>query len=370
MPLNTKANLPRNITLQLTEACNLRCKMCYYWGEKGCYSNDASDKKPASLNPIRLKQLIEELESAKPHYSLFGGEPLTYNHLKDIVIAIKNAGSSVDTPTNGTLLKNYSSMLVKTGFDLVRVSIDGTEEFNDIQRGKGSYNKAMEGIEILYNEKQSNNSKSPSIEIISTITPDTYRSIEQFILNDLNLEMINIVTLQIVNFITEEMGQAYSKMLKKVFEIQSDKYWRCLVSSTDAFNSIDTKVLSKQIIKIRQVLREKKINLILEPPNFTPANLDAYFKADWDNMIDQYETCYVPWVSTDITATGEVAPCHIFYDLVMGNIYEQSFEDIWNNKKFQLFRDYMNKFKLMPICYGCCILYLAGKKKRSRFKKL
>ncbi|TXT60822.1 MAG: putative Radical SAM additional 4Fe4S-binding SPASM domain-containing protein [Promethearchaeota archaeon] len=369
MSLQKKTNLPRNVTIQLTELCNLRCRMCYYWGERGAYSSDIQKTQPAILDKEILLRLINNLQLTKPHYSFFGGEPLTYPYIEEIITAIKSLGSSIDMPTNGTRLEAYSSMLVRTKFDRVRVSIDGTEEINDLQRGKGSYKKAMEGIRALYHEKQTQKSQKPLIEIIYTITPTTYNAIEEFFLTELDLDLIDSATLQMQNFMTKEMGRAYSTLLKDLFEIESNSYWQALICSLDELKKIDTLALSNQVQKVRTHFSEHNIRLNLEPPTFTPKNLYAYLNADWTNMEDIYETCYVPWASVDITATGDVAPCHIFYDLTMGNLYKNSFEEIWNNEKFQRFRVYMKKYKLMPICYGCCILYLAGKRKRRHSKR-
>jgi radical SAM protein with 4Fe4S-binding SPASM domain len=81
---------------------------------------------------------------------------------------------------------------------------------------------------------------------------------------------------------------------------------------------------------------------------------------EWGRMTDKYAKCPIPWSSLDITARGDAAPCHIFYDLVMGNIYEASFEEIWSGEPYRKFRDHMERHKLMSICPGCCVLYLAG----------
>ncbi|NVM16258.1 MAG: SPASM domain-containing protein [Candidatus Lokiarchaeota archaeon] len=58
--------------------------------------------------------------------------------------------------------------------------------------------------------------------------------------------------------------------------------------------------------------------------------------------------------------------CHVFYDLVLGNLYEKSITEIWNGKKYKKFRDYMESNKFMPICPECCILYLSVKTQRSK----
>ena len=75
--------LPRNITLHLTENCNLRCKMCYFWGESGCYSKNISFSQPKVLDFRIVKKLVKDLEHVKPSYSLFGGEPYYIPILKN-----------------------------------------------------------------------------------------------------------------------------------------------------------------------------------------------------------------------------------------------------------------------------------------------
>ena len=363
-------NLPLSVTLQLTEACNLRCKMCYYWGENGCYSNTTINRKPAVLEFEIIKGIVEELKSQKPLYSLFGGEPLTHPQLEDVIKLIKNAGSIVDTPTNGTLLKENASMLIKTGFDNVRVSIDGPREINDIQRGKGSYDKAMEGIKILHEKKKKIGSKKPIISIIYTITPLNHLHVEDFFLNALQLETVDWITIQMQNFITEEMGLEYASYLKKEFGITSNEYWKGMVVNPIDFSTMNMEELSRQVSNVVNYYINSGKNVLLLPPTFSPGNLRAYCQAKWNEMKDQYENCPSPWKSVDITARGDVAPCHVFYDLTMGNLHHKSLKEIWNSENYEKFRKSIQNDGLMSICnIGCCILYLSGKKMRKSKRK-
>ena len=362
------SSLPRNVTLHLTENCNLRCKMCYFWGETGTSSNDLSGKKPAVMDFELAKKIISELSSVTPFYSLFGGEPLTYPFLEELIIRIKKTGSIVDTPTNGTLLAKNASMLVRTGFDSIRVSLDGPQDVNDIQRGKGSYAKAIKGIETLYNEREKAGKKKPTISLIYTITNDNYTSLEKLFLDDLDLNKIDWVTIQMQNFLTEIMGKTYAKILKGEFGINSDKYWKAMVRSPDDFANLDTEELSRQVKSVIVKLDSMHKNYLLLPPTFSSVNIKAYLGAKWEEMTDIYKTCLSPFTSIDITASGDIAPCHIFYDLVLGNLSKNCISDIWNGEKFKKFRDYFSQNNLLPVCSGCCILYLSGKKFRKLAK--
>ncbi len=270
-----KADPPSSITLHLTEACNLRCKMCYYWGETGRYVDSESGKPPAVLDIGLARKLIEELEAAKPFYSLFGGEPLMYPHLEELIRAIKGAGSSMDTPTNGTLLARHAAMLVDTGFDSVRVSIDGPREVSNSQRGPGSYEKAMAGIDALHDEKQKAGADAPVISIIYTVTPENHTSIEQFFLRDLDLSKIGWVTIQMVNFLTPEMGEPYARMLESELGITSDGFWKGMVSDPNDFAEMDAAEIARQVDSVRETLQEMGKGVLLLPPTFSEENISA-----------------------------------------------------------------------------------------------
>ena len=113
MSFKKNFNFPRSVVLELTEVCNLRCKMCFYWGETGCFTNSKNEKKPAELELELIEQVVDYLTPSKPLYSLFGGEPLIYPHFEEVIRMVKNAGSFIDTPTNGTLKSQYAKLLVQ-----------------------------------------------------------------------------------------------------------------------------------------------------------------------------------------------------------------------------------------------------------------
>ena len=90
MPIK-RLKLPLMIILHLTEACNLRCKMCYFWGETGAYRKLKPGTKPKVMDLEIAKKLISEMSAArnKPMYSIFGGEPLTYPYLEELFQRLK-----------------------------------------------------------------------------------------------------------------------------------------------------------------------------------------------------------------------------------------------------------------------------------------
>ena len=172
-------------------------------------------------------------------------------------------------------------MLVASGFDSVRVSIDGPREISDSQRGAGSYDKAMAGIEALHREKQRAGSDKPIISIIYTVTSENHLAIERFFLRELDLATIGWVTIQMQNFLTPKMGEVYARMLDSEFGIKSDGYWRGFVRSPDDFDEMDTAELARQVQVVQARLAEMGKGVLLLPPTFSAENLSAYLGAKW-----------------------------------------------------------------------------------------
>ena len=93
--------------------------MCYEWGKEGAYHEKNT---MAQLDFSVLKKLIEDCSPAKPTYDFFGGEPLLYKRIDEVISLIKYHGSQLIIPTNGTLLEKMAEMLVETGPDKIWVS--------------------------------------------------------------------------------------------------------------------------------------------------------------------------------------------------------------------------------------------------------
>lgn len=350
--------MPPILILQVTEACNLRCTMCYEWGPSGHrHQHPDLGEKPVSLELEVVERLMEECRQEKTFYSLFGGEPLLYPDLDKVIARAKQAGSSIETVTNGTLLSRKAAMLVEEGMDLVRVSLDGPREINDLQRGRGSYEKAVEGLEALYREKARRKGTRPLCGVITTVTSDNCTALERLYCRDLDLRRVDFVTIQMQSYITEAMGRAYQAILERRFGQKGAFFWKGMTRDPDDFRTIDLQELLRQFRKVRRHLLRNGIPVLCFPGTWDEGNLAMYLRGRWQEMRDYKKNhCIAPWVATDVTARGDVAPCHTFYDLAFGNLHSQGMGEIWNGEGFKRFRTYMRS-GLLPVCPACCHFY-------------
>ena len=126
---------PLAVSWAVTSRCNLRCKYCDIWSGRS-----------RELSTTEAKKAIDEMASAGVgKLSLTGGEPLLRNDIGHLIEHAKSSGISVSLNTNGTLVKQMLPLLLN--LDRLSVSLDGPKTLHEIQRGKGSYDKAVEAVE-------------------------------------------------------------------------------------------------------------------------------------------------------------------------------------------------------------------------------
>jgi len=72
-------------------------------------------------------------------------------------------------------------------------------------------------------------------------------------------------------------------------------------------------------------------------------------------------TCDRPYRMPFINVNGDMNPCCIHETeykrrFIVGNIYKDSFEDIWNGKKMNKFRNKLKEGKVPAMCKNCNLL--------------
>ncbi|MBF0485632.1 MAG: radical SAM protein [Candidatus Omnitrophica bacterium] len=139
-----------DVTIEITNHCNLRCTICGIGREKRLYEISEKDF-AAALNKILGHFKIRSV-------SVTGGEPFLHRGIRQILrdlalLRLEGRISSFGVYTNGTLT-SVMTRLLKEDPRLFRrmsvgISIDGREKTHDLRRGRGAYHKSMKTVEIL-----------------------------------------------------------------------------------------------------------------------------------------------------------------------------------------------------------------------------
>jgi radical SAM protein with 4Fe4S-binding SPASM domain len=344
---------PSWITFQLLERCNLRCRMCYEWGETGAYHKH---ERAASLELPLVLRTIDECLPGKPVFEFFGGEPLLYPGIFEAIARIRAGGCELAFPTNGTLLEAYAQPLVETAPTRVWVSLDGPPRINDAQRGAGVFERAIRGIEAVSQAKRVDESRYPELGITYVVTPGNFEHIESFFLETIDLSLLSCVSIELQSYATEDQAREYGEVLRTEFGVQSTPCARAYVRDPAVFALIDASSVARQMANVARACAERGILFYSQPRTLQAENLRRYFSAQWRAMVDWKPRCGVPWVAAEISARGDVTTCHTFYDLPLGNIHQQSLLEIWQGARVKQVRNHL-RGQLFPICTACCRYY-------------
>ncbi|SMH41865.1 radical SAM protein [Azospirillum agricola] len=348
-PFQARA-VPSWIVFQLLERCNLRCAMCYEWGEAGAYHERAE---LAELDPSLVLRTVRECLPAKPYFEFFGGEPLLYRGIWDVIALIREGGCELAFPTNGTLVERHAERLVRTAPTGLWLSVDGPQAINDQQRGKGVFRQAMNGFAALERAKRAAGSRFPELGITYVVTPLNHRHIADFFLDGIDLSRLAFVSIELQSYATTAEHQDYAAVAERVFGVTATPCAKAYVRDPAVFAGMDVEAVVEQMTRVRDACARHGVRFHSQPRTLEVGNLTHYLSAEWDRMADRRSRCGFPWAYAEISARGEVTTCHSFYDLSIGNLNEQPLAEIWQGEKAKRMRAHLRE-TLFPICTACC----------------
>ncbi len=146
------------LTLQVTQACNLRCRYCPYSGQ---YNNRQHSNKRMSLEMARrgIDFLWEHsIDCEEVNLGFYGGEPtIEFNLVRECMeyAKVKFEGKTVrfSITTNGTIITNEIIEYFQENDVVLMISLDGPKEIHDKNRvfadESGSFNIVMENIKRI-----------------------------------------------------------------------------------------------------------------------------------------------------------------------------------------------------------------------------
>jgi len=153
-----------------------------------------------------------------------------------------------------------------------------------------------------------------------------------------------------LNFISSEMAEVHNA--------SHDKDWSVSRSNLGAMN-----LNAIEIGETWQALQELKAyarrrpdfpRLSIVPDLDSPEALRIYYREPLTFVGGR--NCTDPWTMMMIKTDGTVIPAHgRCYDFPLGNVKETPLSELWNNGRFQTFRQTLKSAGgAMPACARCC----------------
>jgi MoaA/NifB/PqqE/SkfB family radical SAM enzyme len=346
-------DIPSWVVFQLLEKCNLRCSMCYEWGDTGSYHEHTI---LAELDRDLVLRTVNECLPAKPYFEFFGGEPLLYDGIWDVIALIRGAGCKLAFPTNGTLVERYAERLVRVAPTQLCISVDGPRRLNDQQRGRGVFDRVMRGIGCLERAKRAAGSHYPELGMTYVVTPLNHRHVAEFFLETIDLSRLAFVSIELQSFATQAQLSDYADMAAREFGVTATPCASGYVRDPAIFVHMDVDSIVSQMTRVRAACIERGVRFYSQPRTLDAPSIAHYLSAEWNQMAERRQRCGFPWAYAEISARGEVTTCHSFYDISIGNIHERSLTEIWRSDKAARVRDHLRN-NLYSICTACCRYY-------------
>lgn len=322
------------LSIELTQKCVLKCIYC---------SSEAGIEREEKLEFERLLKIIKEAKSFKVDtISLSGGEFFLYPDFLKLFNCLKENGIKIVVYTSG-------------------ITLDDNGENSPISREILKKLKiGRRNPKIIVNIQGYNKN---TIEKINGV-PGSFKIIKESIKNIKHEKIFlgaNVVPFK-ENF--KNMHKIYDFCVENNFnQINFLRFVPQGRGQTSALNLTLTefKEMQDELIKLLKTnkKRKEKIDIRMGHP------INFLFLL---NQKDLYKKEKVHYCRGGIDAplilpNGDVAMCPAWKNLRQfnaGNIYEQSFQEIWNSKNFHLFRDFIKssyKRLLAKPCKSCRFLY-------------
>jgi Fe-coproporphyrin III synthase len=136
---------PREVDIDITSRCNLRCRYCYFF--------EAAPRARRDLPAAAWTRFFEECGRAGVmRVTIAGGEPFIREDLQELLESVARNRMRFTILSNGGLIDDgTASFIAKTGrCDHVQVSVDGARaETHDVFRGAGAFEGAVRGLQTL-----------------------------------------------------------------------------------------------------------------------------------------------------------------------------------------------------------------------------
>ncbi|MCP4575685.1 MAG: radical SAM protein [Deltaproteobacteria bacterium] len=353
---NGKAGKIRQISFRITDRCNLRCSTCGQWGENGfLHHRDLSQLKNEEVPAGRYLDVLSDLVSRghRPLVYFWGGEPMLYNGLPDLIEASASLGLPASIATNGTRLADIAEHLVKAPLFLCQVSIDGhsAELHNRLRPSMAgamhNFEDIEEGLEVLNAVRSKRNKSLPVIASLTVISKENLNHLVSIYETFKN--RVDLFVFYLSWWIGPNEAKAHETDFYDRFGYLPTRHrgwiggWK-----PENYQALDRQI--RALLARSRPLDATPVTII---PHVTgPSNLERYY-TDHSHRFG-FDKCISIYQAVEINSNGDISPCRDYHDYVVGNIKEDNITDLWNSAAYTRFRKSITTKGLMPVCSRCC----------------
>ena len=342
---NFHCDRPGQVDIELSNRCNLRCRMCWFHGENGV--GDRYEGR--ELTTQELFGIVDQLAVYAPHIYIGGSEPFMRKDFLTILHYIKSKNMPVSFTTNGTLFDSTAiEKLVDYGVDEVNFSIDGSEELHDKVRGSGVFRKVTQNVIKLSEYKKKEARSKPVITVNITVTHNLAGRIKETVnaIRRSTGDGADFYRLHHLWYVTQKELAVHQSALKRKLGCAGPGAAAHLLPAS---HISDPTALADEIMHLGSL---PKITMF---PDLQYADIVKFYS----ERPRLGKRCIAPFFGAVIKPNGDVKFCPDEWidDYILGNLRNASFHDIWNNEKARKFREVLLREKRFAGCNRCSWMY-------------
>jgi MoaA/NifB/PqqE/SkfB family radical SAM enzyme len=326
----------RVVFIEVTNRCNLLCETCprTYFTREPLRSLTFDEF-------VFVAEQFPEMQRAVLHGI---GEPLLNRDLPQIIAYLKGRGVEVLFNSNGTLLTPaWQEALARSGLDEYRCSIDGAEPETYARiRGADLLHKIEAGLAGLVQTKARLSVETPRLSIWCVATRENLAEMPDLVRMAARLGVPEVY-LQRMTFFGNEPEQQFGMARQDL-----------------AIFGHDADIQEQIIAECDTLSATLGVAFRAAGARDPRGSLAAARPAD-DHP---WQACLRPWTTAYVTANGNCLPCcispfatHDYESLILGNLFERPFGDIWNEALYQKFRTDFFTDQPHKACANCGVFW-------------
>jgi radical SAM protein with 4Fe4S-binding SPASM domain len=318
----TSKNDPVIANIEITTYCNLKCQFC---------ARSQLKKSNKHMSFDSFCNILAVLPNIYKIVLVGLGETLMHPQIVDFIKHAKTLKKKVGLVTNAMLLnRGVSEQLLDAGLDSIAFSIDGFDEkLSSLVRKGTDFNKVIKNIKEFV--EISNSTRKISKAVFSAVSTETVSNLKDLIERVTELG-VDVLMLSDINFkanldhtlwknINEELEETVKKAISYAF-------------------SKNLPVLS--VHGLEEFGLEKRYqDFLMIPPG------QLYQRST------NHTWCFSPWQTIPIDVDGNITLCDCQPDFVIGNLFQDSFSNIWNGEALKKYRTEMLSQNPPEACKIC-----------------
>lgn len=327
---------PRVVFIEVTNRCNLSCETC---------PRTYFTREPLRTLTYEAFVHIAAQFPAMRRCTLHGiGEPLLARDLPRMIAYLKARGVEALFNSNGALLTPArQEALARSGLDEFRCSIDGArpETYARI-RGADVLHKVIAGLEGLVKTKARLAVATPRISIWCVATRENLAELPDLVRLAARLAVPEVYLQRMVYFGSEPDRQ-YGM-------------------AREALAIFDAALIQQEAVIAECEALSAELGVAFRASG--ARNARDSLAAQRAREAAPWRACLRPWTTAYVTANGNCLPCCLSpfttsdYDsLILGNLFERSFAEIWNQAAYQDFRTRLLSREPHKACANCGVAW-------------